>query len=77
MQIHRAIFMCEWTMPLLVSLDIGTRVTNKLTTGFTVNFADNGFVMWIICKSEGWSNQVINHCVMYPAQPMMFMSDLN
>ena len=32
-------------MPLLVSLDIGTRVTNTLTTGFAVHFADNGSVM--------------------------------
>jgi len=32
-------------MTLLESLDIGTRVTNKLTTGFTVHFADNGSVM--------------------------------
>ena len=51
-------------MALLVSFNIGTRVTNKLTTGFTVNLADNGSVMWIICKSKGWSNQVINLCVM-------------
>jgi len=29
----------------IVSLDIGTRVTNELTTGFTVHFADNGSVM--------------------------------
>ena len=28
MEINRAILMCEWTMPLLVSLDIGTHVTN-------------------------------------------------
>ena len=33
--------------------------------------------MWIICKSKGWSNQVINICVIYPAQPMMYMRDLN
>jgi len=26
---------------------------NKLTTGFTVHFADNGSVIWIICKSVG------------------------
>jgi len=32
-------------MALLVSFNIGTRVTNKLTTGFTVNLADNGSVM--------------------------------
>ena len=50
-------------MSLLYSFDIGTCVTNKLTTGFTVHFADNGSVMWIICKSKGWSNQVINLCV--------------
>ena len=64
-------------MPLLVSLDIDTRVTNTLTTEFTVHFADNGSVMWIICKSEGWSNQVNNLCVIYQAQPVMFMSDIN
>ena len=70
MEINRAILMCEWTMPLLVSL------VNKLTTGFTVHFADNGSVMWI-CKSKGWSYQVINLCVIYPSQPMMYISDLN
>jgi len=75
--LNNAILICEWTMPLLVSLDIGTRVTNTLTTGFTVHFADNGSVMWIICKSTGWRNKVINVCVIYPAQPMIYMSDLN
>jgi len=64
MEIKTAILMCEWTMSLLYSFDIGTCVTNKLTTGFTVHLADNGSVMWIICKSKGWSNQVINLCVM-------------
>ena len=69
--------MCEWNMSLLVSLDIGTRVTNKYTTGFAVHFVDNGSVMWIICKSKGWWNKVINVCVFYPAQHMMYMNDLN
>ena len=64
-------------MALQVSLDIGTRVTSKLTTGFTVHAADNVSVMWMICKSEGWSNKVINLCVIYQAQPMIYMSDLN
>ena len=77
MEINRAILMCEWPMALLVSLDIGTRVTSKLTTGFTVHVADNVSVMWMICKSEGWSNKVINLCVIYQAQPMIYMSDLN
>ena len=76
-EINRTILMCEWTIPLLVSLDISTRVTSKLTTGFTVHVADNGYVMWMICKSEGWSNKVINLCVIYQAQPMIYMSDLN
>ena len=79
MEINRAILMCEWTIPLLVSLDIGTRVTSKLTPGFTVHVADNGSVLWIICKFESWSNKVINLCVIYPAQPMMYryITDLN
>ena len=64
MELKRAILMCA-------------RVTYKLTTGFTVHFVDNGSVMWILCKSEGSSNQVINLCVIYPTQPMMYMSDLN
>ena len=42
-----------------------------------LDFADNGSVMWITCKSEGWSNQVINLCVIYPAQAMKYTSDLN
>ena len=33
MEINRAISMCEWTMALLVSLDIDTHVINKLITG--------------------------------------------
>ena len=77
MEINRAILMFEWTMSLLVSLDIDTRVNNTLTAGFTVHFVDNASVMWIICKSKDWSNQVITLCVIYHAQPMMFMSDLN
>ena len=32
MEINRAISMCDWTMTVLVSLDIGTHVTNKLIT---------------------------------------------
>jgi len=32
-------------MPLLVLFDKSTREPNKLTTGFNVHFADNGFVM--------------------------------
>ena len=62
-------------MSLLVAL--GTRVTNRLTTVFTVHFADNGSVMWIICKFEGWSKNVINLCVIYPAQHMLYMRDLD
>ena len=75
MEINRAILMCEWPMALQVSLD--TRVTNKLTTGFTVHVADNGSVMWMICKFEGWSNKVINLWLIFQAQPMIYMSDLN
>ena len=33
--------------------------------------------MWIICKSKGWSNQVINLCIIYTTPPMVYMSDLN
>ena len=33
MEINKAISMCEWTMTLQVSLDIGTHVTNKFITG--------------------------------------------
>ena len=33
MEINRAISMCEWTLTLLVFIDIGTHITNKLITG--------------------------------------------
>ena len=77
MEMNRAIVMCEWIMSLLFSIDIGTHITNTLTTEFTVHFADNGSVMWMICKCEGWSNTVINLFVIYPTQPMVYVSDLN
>ena len=38
MEINSVILMCECTMPLLVSLDIDTRVTNRLTPGFALHF---------------------------------------
>jgi len=37
--------MCELLASLLVFIDIGTRISNKLITGWPVPFADYGSVM--------------------------------
>ena len=59
--------MGEWTLSLIVSLGIGTHVTNKLIPGNPhVHFAGQGPVMWMISKPEGLSYQVIYRCKNLP-----------
>ena len=59
--------MGEWTMSLIVSLGIGTHVTNKLIPGNPhVHFADKDPAMWMSNKPEGLSYQVIYRCENLP-----------